>query len=61
MNLSYTTEVRNASGEFYLGITNLLDRDPPVDLRNPTSFSVPTQSAYDRAGRYFNAGVRLRF
>ena len=61
MNLSYTADVAHASSEFYLGITNLLDRDPPVDLRNPTSFSSPTTSAYDRAGRYFNAGLRLRF
>lgn len=50
-----------ARKQFFLSITNLFDRDPPVATLNPTSFSSPTSSAYDPVGRYFNAGIRLAF
>ncbi len=47
-------------GEIYLTISNLFNRDPPVDIGPPSSFSVPNAvNNYDRIGRMFNAGVRF--
>ncbi len=47
--------------ELFLSINNLLNQKPPVDTNNPTSFSSPTNVAYDRIGRYYTAGIRFQF
>ena len=39
----------------------VFDQQPPVVTANPTTFSTPTSSAYDRIGRYVTAGVRFDF
>lgn len=46
--------------EFYLTISNLLDRDPPVSPLPTTTFSIPYNGAYDTIGRAFTIGIRLR-
>jgi iron complex outermembrane recepter protein len=61
VNLARKIALFGGNGEVFVGVTNLLDKDPPVDTRNPTSFSSPTQPAFDRSGRYFNFGVRMKY
>ncbi|MCL9999796.1 MAG: TonB-dependent receptor [Erythrobacter sp.] len=50
---------------FFLSVQNVFDQDPPVYLTAGTSgtpaFSFPAVSGDDIIGRYFTAGVRLRF
>lgn len=50
---------------FFVSVQNLFDQDPPVYLTAGTSgtpaFSFPATSGDDIIGRYFTAGVRLRF
>lgn len=58
---SYKTTLFGAEAEYYGSVTNLFDKQPPVDTSNPTSFSNPTSQAFDRAGMFFNAGVRVKF
>lgn len=49
-------------GELFISITNLFDKDPPWGSNGPpASFLIPASSAYDWAGRYFNAGFRFEF
>ena len=47
--------------ELFVAVNNVFNRDAPIALANPTTFSIPTSIAYDRIGRYFTAGLRLRF
>lgn len=47
--------------EIDLSVSNLLDRNPPVATRNPTTFSSPTNTIYDPIGRYISLGVRAVF
>ena len=61
INLTYRPEWAAHSEEFFLSIANLFDRDPPIYTNNPTTFSQPTSPVYDRVGRYFSAGLRVRF
>lgn len=61
VNGSYKMPAFGGEAEYYLSVSNLLDKDPPIDTANPTSFSNPTGQSYDRSGMYFNAGVRVRF
>lgn len=54
--------VFGGEGELYLTINNLFNRDPPIDIGPPSSFSVPNAvDTYDRIGRMFNAGLRFSF
>ena len=61
LSASYRPSLVSDKDELYFSITNLFNRNPPVDVTNPTSFSSPTNGVYDRIGRYFNAGIRMKF
>lgn len=56
-----TVSHRIGPAEIALSVSNLLDRDPPVATRNPTTFSSPTNAVYDPVGRYISVGVRAPF
>ncbi len=58
---SYRIGIMDGTQDIYLSIANLFDRDPPINTNNPTTFSQPTSAVYDKIGRYFSAGVRVRF
>lgn len=47
------------SFELYGAITNLFDKDPPVDA--PSSFGPTNNVLYDVVGRTYRVGARLRF
>jgi outer membrane receptor protein involved in Fe transport len=56
------TPVKNY--EFYVGVDNLFDTQPPVILQGNafnTTGSNTDESVYDVFGRRYYAGVRLRF
>jgi outer membrane receptor protein involved in Fe transport len=59
--MTYRPSMVSQADELYFGVTNLFNKNPPVDVNNPTSFSSPTSGVYDRIGRYFNAGIRMKF
>jgi len=58
---TYNFDVFGQQQQAFFSVSNLFDRDPPVATSDPSSFSVPTSSAYDPRGRYFNAGLRFRY
>ena len=58
---SYRFSWTGEQQELFLSVNNLFNRDPPLVTLNPTTFSTPTSIAYDRIGRYFTAGLRVRF
>jgi outer membrane receptor protein involved in Fe transport len=58
---TYAFEGWGHDHELFFTVNNLFDRDPPVSVINPTNYSIPTHAAFDRIGRYFNAGVRFRW
>ena len=61
-DLSNSFESLVAGNQVYMTINNLFNRQPPVDLSPPTTFSQPTnRSVYDGIGQFFNVGVRFRF
>ena len=62
-DISATYNIDGAKGrwQIYGSVDNLLNQKPPVATTNPTVFSYPSSVAYDRIGRYFNAGLRFRF
>ena len=45
--------------EIYGAISNLFDKDPPVDV--PSSFGPTNNVLYDVVGRSYRAGVRFHF
>lgn len=58
---TYRLNLMGKKQEAFLSVSNLFNQDPPVVTSNPTSFSSPTSSAFDRTGRYFTTGLRFRF
>jgi len=61
-DLSNTFDSLGSGNQLYLTVNNLLNRQPPVDLNPPTTFSQPTnRSVYDGIGQFFNMGVRFKF
>jgi len=66
LNLTYDManlfESMGSGNQFYLTVNNLFNKQPPVDLSPPTTFSQPTnRSVYDGIGQFFNFGVRFKF
>jgi outer membrane receptor protein involved in Fe transport len=61
LTLSYNIHRFDHSEEIYASVDNLFNRSPPIDVVNPTSFSSPTNTIYDRDGRYFNLGIKVRY
>ena len=65
LNLTYDManlfESMGSGNQFYLTVNNLFNKQPPVDLSPPTTFSQPTnRSVYDGIGQFFNFGVRFK-
>jgi iron complex outermembrane recepter protein len=61
-DLSNSFESMGSGNQLYLTVNNLFNRQPPVDLGPPTTFSQPTnRSVYDGIGQFFNMGVRFKF
>ena len=61
LSASYRFDWLGADQEAFVSVSNLLNQKPPVSTSNPTTFSTPSNAAYDRIGRYFTAGLRFRF
>lgn len=61
LTATYRLKLMGGDQEAFLSVANLFDQDPPVVTSNPTSFSSPTSTAFDRTGRYFSTGLRFRF
>jgi outer membrane receptor protein involved in Fe transport len=61
VTLAYNIRGSDHDEEIYASVANLFNRSPPVDVVNPTSFSSPTNAIYDRDGRYFNVGIKVRY
>lgn len=61
LTASYKLGKFGGDQELFVSISNLFDQDPPVDTNNPTSFSSPTSTSYDRIARYYTTGIRFRF
>lgn len=59
--VTFNFDAMGQKQQAYFSVANLFDKDPPIATLNPSSFSVPTSSAYDARGRYFNAGIRFRY
>jgi iron complex outermembrane recepter protein len=61
MNVTYTFEDFGGT-QIYLNVRNLLNTDPPKDPRNhqPVSYH-DAQRTDDSIGRYYRAGVRVKF
>lgn len=51
----------NSNIEIYGKIDNLLDNDPPILPNNIIQPTVSNSQMYDKIGRYYVGGVRLRF
>jgi len=61
-DLSNTFEELGAGNQLYLTVNNLFNKQPPVAVSPPTTFSQPTnRNVYDGIGQFFNMGVRFRF
>jgi outer membrane receptor protein involved in Fe transport len=64
-DVTVTAKVPGSEGssELFLTVNNLFDKQPPLfpDRINSGVFYPTLQSVYDVMGRYFTAGVRLRF
>ncbi len=58
---TYRLKLLGADQEAFFSVSNLFDQQPPVVTSNPTSFSSPTSTAYDRIGRYVSTGLRFKF
>ncbi len=62
-SLTFDVETGGKDMQFYLAITNLLDKDPPVVAPGPagSAYATPAtnQSLYDLLGRTFRVGVRF--
>jgi outer membrane receptor protein involved in Fe transport len=61
LTLTYNIHGFAHDEEIYATVDNLFNRSPPIDVVNPTSFSSPTNAIYDRDGRYFNLGIKVRY
>lgn len=61
LTATYRLKALGGNHEAFLSVSNLFNQDPPVVTSNPTSFSSPTSTAFDRIGRYFSTGLRFRF
>lgn len=62
LSTSFTPQALGGSTEFFLAITNVLDKDPPVAaVAASFLYTQYNPELYDGVGRYFHAGVRLRF
>lgn len=61
LSARYRTRVIGTALEFYAGIRNLLDQDPPI-IPSASLVTYQTNPAlYDVVGRFFYGGVRARF
>jgi iron complex outermembrane recepter protein len=65
-DITFTANVgEKKDKQIFFSVQNLFDKNPPVYLTAGTSgtpaFSFPTTSGDDILGRYFTAGVRLKF
>lgn len=58
---TYNLDLAGGEQELFVNVSNVFNRDPPIATRNPTSFSSPTNSAYDTIGRYLTMGIRFNF
>ncbi len=68
VSASYAFEVNNISGEAYVSIKNVLNKDPvlvsnPANLgaENTVGYLQTNRSLYDVLGRVFRVGVRMEF
>ncbi|NOW44929.1 outer membrane receptor protein involved in Fe transport [Novosphingobium sp. SG751A] len=60
--LSYKLKKLGLDAELYLTVNNIFNREPPIDIAPPSSFSIPNaRNNYDRIGRMYNAGLRFNF
>lgn len=63
LNVSFTPQMAGAKPEFYVNIQNLFDRAPPIAINS--SADAGRYGAYlstdDLVGRYFTAGLRMKF
>lgn len=61
-DLTFTYKLDPAGSKgIFLTVNNLFDKDPPIGPGAPTSFSKPTNDAYDTIGRFITLGARFRF
>lgn len=52
----------DGKARFYLNVQNILNRDPPFAPSTGGATPLPTDTnLYDQVGRYFRAGVKLRY
>ena len=63
LNFSFSPEVQNMRPELYVNIQNVFDKKPPIAINSSADagrFGAYLQSD-DLVGRYYTAGVRLKF
>lgn len=59
---AYRLRALGREQELFFNIANLFDMDPPISPGIPTNFNPnPVQTAYDRLGRMFSAGIRFKW
>jgi iron complex outermembrane recepter protein len=63
LTLKYKLGVGNGNLEPFLSIQNIFDKQPPNIGTNPSvpGLFYPVPNGYDVVGRYFTAGVRMKF
>ncbi len=59
LSASYGIDIDENNLELYMGINNVLDKDPPIIVSGGTTFQT-NMMFYDVIGRYIYAGVRMK-
>jgi outer membrane receptor protein involved in Fe transport len=60
LTLAWNIKAFDRKQQFFVTVTNLFNRPPPLSPQNPTTYSVPVNFAYDITGRYIAVGFRIR-
>ncbi len=65
LTLSWNAKIGNAKSQFFLSVQNVFDKQPPVFASTTYSgnpgFFYPAVTGDDIIGRYFTAGIRIRY
>jgi iron complex outermembrane recepter protein len=63
LTLRYNMDVGKGNVQPFISVQNIFDKQPPIIGNNPSvpGLFPPVPNGYDLVGRYFTAGVRMKF
>ena len=62
LNTSYKLDMFGHNEELFFNVQNLFNTDPPVSPNIPTNFNPqPVQNVFERLGRLYTVGVRVKW